>query len=53
MITEKTIRNEKWTGSKWRLKETLDNIAMTVEQRNEVDRSLSDLEDTFDEANGN
>ena len=51
MISENTIRSEKFNNEYFRLKDIIQNIPMTAEQRNEAEQVLEEMDRIFVEAN--
>ena len=51
MISENTIRSEKFNNEYFRLKDIIQKIPMTAEQRNEAEQVLEEMDRIFVEAN--
>ncbi len=51
MIPETSIRSEKFYGANSYLKELLNEVPLTRDQRDRAERLISDMEIVFEEAN--
>ncbi len=51
MIPDKTIRVEKWTGSRFGLEQTLNELPLTQKDRAKINFYINNMEEAFVEAN--
>lgn len=51
MISENSIRDEKYRGALYAISRILDELPMTVSQRNSINSYLDEMESIFTEAN--